>query len=815
MIFVFYNERNNIINMNNGKKVPKFGILVLSAMVVLSMIGCSKESDKKADIDSIIPIVDEDRTTDVTPTITPELTSSPIREITGNPTPMPDIQSEFVKKNYESYGRNNVFLMNLDLFAGNYDILDCRFAGDYALFWLIIDENGEQTDDYLVLTKPTVSKERYRIKLDHNIMNYTVLEDGTVYVSYWDEPLVHVYNDTLTEIRSFMPNKDGNAAVVGFTKDGTTWAVDETNCKLLAVDAIGMLLEEFSFDTKLRVTQLVREDNGKACFEAVLKDDSGEYSFIYVFSDCGEIEYRPFFDPNLGEEWDDKVYLIHGSEITKADYTWLLNPPGYADEMVAFSKCKINEDVIFLQDNYLCSCKSMQVDTFSCVQEFRLYDMKGLKVSEPLKESDFPDDIYLAPKGIVGDDIVVCYAYREKYGSEVLLWVTDENTSDIIGYCEFASGNPSEVLKEQLTELKDNKGIVITPDKDEHKKESALLGNVLDTLDLANTFRSGTLSDPDILISKSGGYIQPENMRNNDGANHTFNPHVFSKCYLEEHGEEFKKAFFNYVDALRAGEEGFECPDPDAAGWCSGRFCVYFYPVASDSTYCEYVGNGWAKITYLIPKEEFMERVRDFEQSICDIINDAIEDDYSDLEKMLALYEFLTEYCTYDYYAAAGEDLDLMNKESGYRVLMDKQGICWEISCLYDYLLFQCGIDVDESSGRPVDIYSGEPHQWSFVNLDGQGYLIDVTWGLTADKKPDLKYFLFTDELRVTRDGFSRDSLSIADYGNNDSIKDAYPYHADDDRYSGLWEGKYIAFDENEKCIFYLDENDVIHRFNY
>ena len=166
------------------------------------------------------------------------------------------------------------------------------------------------------------------------------------------------------------------------------------------------------------------------------------------------------------------------------------------------------------------------------------------------------------------------------------------------------------------------------------------------------------------------------------------------------------------------------------------------------------------------------------------------------------MYEFMTEYCTYDYYATEGEDLEMMEKESGYRVLMEKQGICWEIACLYQYLMLQCGVDITEAGGDPVDFNEGEPHAWNYVTLDGQGYLIDATWGLTANRKPDLKYFLFTDDLRINRDGFTRESLSIADYRNG-GVAEPYPCKADDDRYSGLWDGKYIAFDQNEKCIFY------------
>ena len=77
-----------------------------------------------------------------------------------------------------------------------------------------------------------------------------------------------------------------------------------------------------------------------------------------------------------------------------------------------------------------------------------------------------------------------------------------------------------------------------------------------------------------------------------------------------------------------------------------------------------------------------------------------------------------------------------------------------------------------------------------------------------------MKYFLFTDELRVQRDGFKYESFGIADYRLND-MPEPYPYDADDERYQELWNGKYLAFDQDENCIFYWDEDNVICRFDY
>ncbi|MBR5968377.1 MAG: hypothetical protein IK001_07260, partial [Lachnospiraceae bacterium] len=81
-------------------------------------------------------------------------------------------------------------------------------------------------------------------------------------------------------------------------------------------------------------------------------------------------------------------------------------------------------------------------------------------------------------------------------------------------------------------------------------------------------------------------------------------------------------------------------------------------------------------------------------------------------------------------------------------------------------------------------------------------------------RKPDLTYFLFTDALRKDRDGFDPESFDLAGYGLY-GAREVYGFKAEDERYSELWNGTYVAFDENEKCIFYKDIDGVMHRFDY
>ena len=726
--------------MNNRKITYTSKFLIATLIIIILLNGCSKQDGGEAVPSSPLPTV--------TTLIPPEPTSKPIAEPTIEPTIEPtlvsDTRVEFLKQNYESSGRSDVYHLPFNDFNYNFEVMAARFAGDYALFWVtrIGDDfsDGVQSGEYLILTKPAVSTEQYLIPLETYLSYIAVLEDGTVITVEWETNKVSVYDNKLNFIKAYSADQD-----------------------------------------------------------AVSGDYTNDLSSLIDLIDIKDLKPQDFGLDSLN--------------IINSDYTWFLYTPDNLLDMVVFPKSEAKEGLSFLQGKKLCTRSNQFINDTTFSQTFRVYDIENKTVAEGLKNTDIEDAMYLYPQGIVSDNVVIFYCNIGSTGDKIFLWDISDKSSDIMDFCDFSKQEPLGYLSDQLEDLKQNLGVVITPDKVAEDDESDFLEKIIYDIDFVNTFKVGKFSDPGVLVSKSGDYIHPENMRNNNGSMHAFNPHVFSNFYLKEHGEKAMESFFNYVDAVRAGEDSFECPDPNAVGWVSGRFATYFYPVLNNLTLTEYLGNGVAKIYYNEPKEEISEKIADFDLRICNILSDVIEDDYTDFEKALALYEFMTEYCTYDYEALYDDDSFWDQHQSGYRVLIEKKGICWEISCLYKYLLLQCGVDIEEAGGDPVNP-NDQPHQWNYIILDGQAYLIDATWGLTDNRKPDLDYFLFTDEVRASRDGFAYESFDIADYKNND-MPEIYPYDANDNRYSELWQGTYLAFDQQEKCVFYFDIDNVIHRFDY
>ena len=88
---------------------------------------------------------------------------------------------------------------------------------------------------------------------------------------------------------------------------------------------------------------------------------------------------------------------------------------------------------------------------------------------------------------------------------------------------------------------------------------------------------------------------------------------------------------------------------------------------------------------------------------------------YTDLQKLMAVYRHICEISDYS------GDLSDETTTSPYGILVNGQGICGGFSILMEYALNRLGV--------PVQYVCNEPHAWNIVNLDGQWYHTDVTWG--------------------------------------------------------------------------------------
>jgi hypothetical protein len=295
---------------------------------------------------------------------------------------------------------------------------------------------------------------------------------------------------------------------------------------------------------------------------------------------------------------------------------------------------------------------------------------------------------------------------------------------------------------------------------------------------------------------------------------YSFNPHAYSSKLYATYGEERWKAFYNLCDALRAGEDTFECPSADVYGWCMSNLIITnFFPVAGNNLYYinqygEYTySDGVGYINYAIPKEEFLQRERDFENTVNQILRENVRTDYTDFEKCLALYNYISKNYSYDY-----EQLAVLNTENAYYwgsydCLMTKKGVCEDISALYNFLLMECGVDALQYMGAST----GTGHSWSYVTIDGVGYHIDPTWGLSDDGGTDLAYFMMSTEERLTG---SMSDYNIRPYLNMLDVGQGVDFSANDNRYAPIHQGYFAGLDRERKILIY-DINGERREFNY
>ena len=288
---------------------------------------------------------------------------------------------------------------------------------------------------------------------------------------------------------------------------------------------------------------------------------------------------------------------------------------------------------------------------------------------------------------------------------------------------------------------------------------------------------------------------EPEDTPVEEGSHYVFQPKVTSAYLKEVFGETMCETWFNLVDAVMAGESTFACPDQHTYNWVMGQFPDKCFPVLTELIDYAWdrehsVVDGVASFTYLVPQEEAAERIADFAKLVEDILNEALEDDYSDFEKAFALYQYFYRHYEYDY-----EAYELMYEKyvdylSSYRLLTEKKGVCAEISVAYAYLLMQAGVD--------AGTMGASAHEWSYVRIEGHDYHIDPTFVLGTEGS--LAYFMMDDDQREW-EGYPKSEQQIL---SNYSQDHPHPeYAADDKSFEPLWKGFEAEMDHASHTLHY------------
>lgn len=284
----------------------------------------------------------------------------------------------------------------------------------------------------------------------------------------------------------------------------------------------------------------------------------------------------------------------------------------------------------------------------------------------------------------------------------------------------------------------------------------------------------------------------------------TFNPHVYSKKLSESYSQDYWDSFYNLCDALRNGEDTFKCSSKEIYNWCidpvtlNNLFptaCAVIAEKGNDGTIP--YENGIGRIYYQIPKEEFLERQKNFEAEITNILNTYLKYDYSDFEKCLKLYDYMISNYKYDY----GDITTPPNNGATYYCFISKEGICCDFGSLYAYLLLEANVDALLVSNTGLD------HAWTYVIVDGEGYHIDPTWGLKSDYnnyKFDLDYFMMTYADREEDGDFPIEEFQVTLIPEFYAIDSSVDYSANSEKYSCFRNAYLRSIDTEKNIIYYI-----------
>lgn len=141
---------------------------------------------------------------------------------------------------------------------------------------------------------------------------------------------------------------------------------------------------------------------------------------------------------------------------------------------------------------------------------------------------------------------------------------------------------------------------------------------------------------------------------------------------------------------------------------------------------------------YSMSKETAVE-LEDWIDQEVELILSGVDSSWSDYEKALYVYNYLTRNVVYD--------IDTLNDQSPVAALVYHRAVCASYAEAFQYLMLELGIPSTKAVGYATGDYS-IGHAWVMVQLDGYWYYLDPTWDSWEDTDYTHIYFcLSADEI--------------------------------------------------------------------
>lgn len=169
------------------------------------------------------------------------------------------------------------------------------------------------------------------------------------------------------------------------------------------------------------------------------------------------------------------------------------------------------------------------------------------------------------------------------------------------------------------------------------------------------------------------------------------------------------------------------------------------------STYVEQSDRITVNLCYTMDAKTRAERQRELDYNVEEFMR-GIHSEMGDYEVALAAFNAIVDRLDYDtlglrYQEQNGGTSKTVPDDlrSVYGAIVHRKAVCAGYARAYQYMLQKVGMECMYVNG---DCTSGERHAWNIVNMEGEYYHVDVTWGDGSDTdsridRPGVSYFYF------------------------------------------------------------------------
>ena len=166
--------------------------------------------------------------------------------------------------------------------------------------------------------------------------------------------------------------------------------------------------------------------------------------------------------------------------------------------------------------------------------------------------------------------------------------------------------------------------------------------------------------------------------------------------------------------------------------------------------------------TYILEKEDALTKKEQFDKTIEKIVNEAKKKP-TDFEKILYVYDYILENCSYDESLVEDEDAKT-TAITAYGCLMEGKTVCSGYTLAFDAIMkrlgFECGAEFNNYSS--FSILTG--HVWNYCKIEGEYYYFDLTWDDTGyDSDAYKKYFDHGHEyFAITKEELEKSNFTLS-----------------------------------------------------